>query len=591
MIPTLHLAIPILLLTPAAALAAQNEAPNALSRLERDAGWQLLFDGATTRGWRGLEAEGFPAKGWDFEGGCLHHQPKGGGGDIVTEATFDRFELEFEWKVAKGVNSGVKYRAVEDPKRNRQGALGPEYQILDDSGTGEANNPEHAVGALYDVFPPGDKTLRPAGEFNHSRIVVREDRIEHWLNGNRVVHEVPGSERWKKAVEESKFAKDTHFLHPEPGHILLQDHGGEVWFRDLKLRELPSGVGTEALIYDGKSLRGWRELGDARYVADGDAILGEVDGGGQSFLVTEKSYGDFIFEVDVKPELPGNSGIQIRSHQRENGRIFGYQIEIDSSDRAWSGGLYDEARRGWLQNLEHNPAGRAAFRPGEWNRYRIECVGPWIKASIDGVPTTDYFDTADIEGVFGLQVHSGNNTRVRWGRPRLWDLGRRKWLPLFDGRTTAGWSVVCGGIQVEDGVLIAMPQSGTNGLVRLAGPLHESGDATLRCRFRVEKGGDLQIGLRSSEVSRLATATEDVLACTGTSWRVVPTNAKSFKAGEWNDLSLCLDGEPITVLVGGRLAAEARGPAGSSTDTISFLQLGQGRILLRDIELLSDPEP
>lgn len=578
----LVLALPLLLLP-------SSQTPNTLSTLERDAGWVLLFDGVSTRGWRGFEAEGFPAKGWDVDRGCLHHRPNGGGGDIVTEGTFDQFELELEWKVAPGANSGIKYRAVEDPKRNRPGALGPEYQLLDDFGTNESNDPEHAAGALYDIFPPGEKVLRPAGEFNHTRIVVREDRIEHWLNGTRVVCETPGSERWNDAVAHSKFANDTHFLHPEPGHVLLQDHGGEVWFRNVKLRELPCAVGTEFELYDGETLNGWRAVGDARYVADGDSILGEVDGGGQSFLVTEGRFGDFVLEVDVKPELPGNSGIQVRSHQRENGRVFGYQIEIDSSDRAWSGGLYDEARRGWLQNLEDNPAGRAAFEKGDWNRYRIECVGPWIRASIDGVPTTDYFDTTDLEGVIGLQVHAGKDTRVRWRRPRLWDLGRRQWLPLFTATSIDSWNPERGPATLEDGALIVRAEGSDGALLTLARPLDERGDATLRCRYRVD-GGELQIAVRSAEPPRARVASDAVLASDGRGWRILPHLAKEHRAGVWNDLSICLDGGRVVLLVGGGLAGEARGAAGTSEDTLSFLLLGEGSFALRDVELLSDPE-
>ena len=118
----------------------------------------------------------------------------------------------------------------------------------------------------------------------------------------------------------------------------------------------------------------------------------------------------------------------MRSHVNDRGRLYGYQIEIDSSERAWSGGLYDEARRGWLQDLADNEAGRKAYRYGEWNRYRIECIGPWIRVWLNGIPTVDTFDTEDLEGVIGLQVHSGKNTRVRWRNPQLWDLGRREWV-------------------------------------------------------------------------------------------------------------------------------------------------------------------
>ena len=186
----------------------------------------------------------------------------------------------------------------------------------------------------------------------------------------------------------------------------------------------------EIELFNGRDLAGWTPLGDAVWEVEDGELLGRIGGGGQSFLVTDRPYGDFRLEVDVKTELPGNSGIQIRSHVNEQGRLFGYQIEIDPSERAWSGGLYDEARRGWLQNLEGRDEARAAFRHGEWNRYAIECRGPWIRTWIDGVPITDYLDPLDMEGVIGLQVHSGNNTRVRWRSFRMVDHGEQGWAPV-----------------------------------------------------------------------------------------------------------------------------------------------------------------
>ncbi len=185
--------------------------------------------------------------------------------------------------------------------------------------------------------------------------------------------------------------------------------------------------GRRVELFNGRDLSGWTALGDARYTAQDGAILGRTGGGGHSFLVTERTFGDFVLELDVKTEEPGNSGIQIRSHVSEKGRMVGYQVEIDPSPRAWSGGLYDEGRRGWLQNLEGRDEARAAFRHGAWNRYRIECRGTWIRTWVNDVPITDHLDPLDVEGVIGLQVHSGQNTRVRWGHVALLDLGTRTW--------------------------------------------------------------------------------------------------------------------------------------------------------------------
>ena len=179
--------------------------------------------------------------------------------------------------------------------------------------------------------------------------------------------------------------------------------------------ELQASVESSSVeLFNGRDLTGWRQVGDAKWTVDDGCILGAIGGGHQSFLVTERTFGNFTFEVDVKNELPGNSGIQVRSHQKATGQVFGYQIEIDPSARAWSGGLYDEGRRAWLQDLAKNPAARAAFKPGEWNHFKIECMGSRIRSWINGVACADFVDEMDKDGFIGLQVHGGNDTRVRW---------------------------------------------------------------------------------------------------------------------------------------------------------------------------------
>jgi hypothetical protein len=194
-------------------------------------------------------------------------------------------------------------------------------------------------------------------------------------------------------------------------------------------------------LFDGKSLAGWHLIGDASFQVEDGSILGQTSTGkANSFLVTNESYGDFLLTLEVKNEQPGNSGIQIRSRvvgeEPKTSYASGYQIEIDPSARAWSGGLYEERGRGWLQNLEHNEAGRKAFKPGEWNRYRIECIGPWIRAWVNDVPTADAFDAEALDGIIGLQVHAGQDTKVRFRGFHMHDFGKHNWKSL-DARTFA----------------------------------------------------------------------------------------------------------------------------------------------------------
>ena len=196
-------------------------------------------------------------------------------------------------------------------------------------------------------------------------------------------------------------------------------------------------------LFDGKSLDGWKQHGGkAKYRVEEEQIIGSsVPNTSNSFLCTEKEYGDFILEVEFKVDPALNSGIQIRSQvfdepqEAEIGgkkfkfaadRVHGYQVEIDPSDRAFSGGIYDEGRRGWLFDLKNNEAARKAFKKGEWNKFRIECRGDSIKTWINDVPAADLKDGVTPKGLIALQVH-GVGAReepleVRWRNIRIQEL-------------------------------------------------------------------------------------------------------------------------------------------------------------------------
>lgn len=182
-----------------------------------------------------------------------------------------------------------------------------------------------------------------------------------------------------------------------------------------KWRDIQPGVG----------LSGWTILGEANFEVvtedeSGDQVLmGYGDNRANSFLVSEDVFADFELELEVRIQPGGNSGIQVRSQLVNNDGVRGYQIEVDSSSRSWSGGLYDERRRGWLHSLAENEAGRTSFKVGEWNHYRIVCQGDHIRSWVNGVPCADWHDDKDANGFIGLQVHGGGATRVEFKNLRI----------------------------------------------------------------------------------------------------------------------------------------------------------------------------
>jgi hypothetical protein len=226
--------------------AAGAAAPNTLTPAETAAGWKLLFDGKTTNGWRGYHATTFPAQGWAVEDGAIKRVGKGEkpgtGGDIITTGEYGNFELALDWKLSPGGNSGIKYLITESADGTSHAGVGYEMQILDDDRHPDAKlgvNGNRTAGSLYDLIAPSTHAARPIGEWNQARLVVRGRHVEHWLNGQRVVQFEIGSPEMKALIAKSKYKDIKGFGDATSGHILLQDHGDEVSFRNIKIRQLP----------------------------------------------------------------------------------------------------------------------------------------------------------------------------------------------------------------------------------------------------------------------------------------------------------------------------------------------------------------
>jgi hypothetical protein len=206
--------------------------PNTLTAKKKAEGWRLLFDGATTAGWRGFRQTTIPA-GWQAIDGSLTRL--GPGGDIVTIDQFGDFELTIEWKLAPNGNSGIFYRVTEDDDVMWHTA--PEYQLID-SGYKEPLKPAQYAGSNYDLDPPARDATRPIGTWNETRILVKGSHVEHWLNGVKVVEYELWTDAWQRRVRASKFKDFAAYGRAHRGHIGLQDHGDSVAFRNIKIREI-----------------------------------------------------------------------------------------------------------------------------------------------------------------------------------------------------------------------------------------------------------------------------------------------------------------------------------------------------------------
>lgn len=287
-------------------------------------------------------------------------------------------------------------------------------------------------------------------------------------------------------------------------------------------------MGQWTMLFNGKDLTGWKQVnGQARYTVENGELVGtSVANTPNSFLITEKNYGDFILEVEFKIAPGINSGIQFRSQQRpDDGRVNGYQMEIDHSARSWSGGVYDEARRGWLYGLDLNEPAKKAYRPGAWNTYRIECLGSQIRTWVNDVPTVHLVDDFSSSGLIGLQVHSlykpeDAGKQVRWRNIRIQTENLKPsptnpiyvvnllpnalsdsekaagWQLLWDGKTSQGWRSVFGtafpttGWTVSDGTLTVLATDGSETGNDIVTTQHYGPAFDLRFEFKLAEGAN-----------------------------------------------------------------------------------------------------
>lgn len=234
-------------LTPESQTAPEvNLIANTLSPTEEREGWALLWDGKTNTGWRGAKMSTFPTKGWAMEDGILKVKKGNGGestngGDIVTTRTYKNFILKVDFKITEGANSGLKYFVDPDMNKGEGSAIGCEFQILDDDKHPDAKlgvKGNRKLGSLYDLIPAPAKKPFNKKEFNTAMIIVKGNHVEHWLNGVKLIEYERNNQMWNALVAYSKYKNWPNFGNREEGNILIQDHGDEVWYKNIKIKEL-----------------------------------------------------------------------------------------------------------------------------------------------------------------------------------------------------------------------------------------------------------------------------------------------------------------------------------------------------------------
>ena len=357
----------------------------------RARGWHdlLASEGAA---WRGYGQDELPTGGWSFENRTLKLEPRSNAGDLITRRRFRNFELRFDWRLDTGGNSGVLYHVTEDSTASHW--TGPEYQLLDDVAHPAATGKQSA-GALYGLFDPVDKTLSPTGEWNSARIVVTDNRIEHWLNGRRIVNAPTDDDEWRNRVSKSKFRHAELFGQFARGHLCLQDHDSAVAFRRMYIRELaPTRRSQPINLFGSKLSQMWQSRLPARVSPAETWELAEetltIQPRATGYLHTQQQFGNFILSFEWRypnqSQKHRQAGVLIRASPPH--RVWPRSIRIDLSPGS-AGRL--TANSGYLlgSRLDNgaNPerfSNNAERASGEWNRCDIVADDGWVKVLING---------------------------------------------------------------------------------------------------------------------------------------------------------------------------------------------------------------
>ena len=404
-----------------------KQAGNVLTDQEASEGWVLLFDGQSLDGWRDFKGTTGAAitAPWKAEKGTLTSLGLGSDstGYIVTDKQYENFIIAFDWKISDGGNSGFLYHVVERPEYKVPYVTGPEYQLIDDAGFPSPIEEWQKAAADYAMYvcDTTKKVLEKAGDWNTSKIVFDNGHVEHWLNGQKVIEFEAWTDDWFSRKGSGKWDNAPEYGLARSGHFAVQDHGNRVWFKNMKIKELPRKPGQESL-FNGKDLTGWEAYGTEKwYVDNGELVCESGPDKEYGYLGTRKYYDDFDLTLDFKQEANGNSGVFIRSYIKTGVQISGWQVEVAPPGND-TGGIYESYGRGWIWQIPDEK--EKILKKEEWNTMRIKVVGDKVTTWLNGEVMTDMTDEkiGQGKGRIMLQIHSGGGIKVRWKNINLTEL-------------------------------------------------------------------------------------------------------------------------------------------------------------------------
>lgn len=416
----------LMILLPVLFLSACNQNNNVLTEQELKDGWQLLFNGKDLQGWRDFKGTDSKITApWTVEKGLLTSLGKGSDstGYIVTAKDYENFIVDFDWKIQDGGNSGFLYHVVERPEYKVPYITGPEYQLLDDLGFASPVEQWQKLGADYAMYTPDTtkKEVRKAGQWNNSRIVFDNGWVEYWLNGQKLLEFEAWTDDWFARKNSGKWDNAPEYGLARSGVIALQDHGYRIWFKNMKIKELPRKPKQEVL-FNGKDLTGWNVYGtELWYVDNGELVCESGPDKEYGYFGTRKYYNDFEVTLDFKQEANGNSGVFIRSYIKSGVSISGWQVEVAPPGKD-TGGIYESYGRGWIAQIPDEK--EKILKMGDWNTIKIRVVGDKVTTWLNGETMTELTDQAigKGKGRILLQIHSGGGIKVRWRNIQLQEL-------------------------------------------------------------------------------------------------------------------------------------------------------------------------